>query len=387
MNKSKLIAIVAEKTVVSKSDVKQVVNTMFEAIAEALAGGNKVKLKGFGTFQMGSRAARNIKNPQTGKLMLVPAATVPQFKAGKRLKNIVNGNSDARKEAKPAGPDTTGSAKKRARQNNARVLAVTSGKGGTGKTNFVINAAISLSRRGLKVCVIDADLGTANVDVLLGVRPRYTLGELVDGTVASIMDILVDGPGGIKLVPGGSGLQSLADLPPEELNRVIDMFEPLEEQSDLIIIDTGSGISRSVIDFAMAADEIVVVVTPEPHSITDAYAIIKVLSSKENHPPIKLVFNLVGNRAEARDASTKMLTVTERFLNLTPQPLGYILKDDNVVRSVKNFQPFVLHNPSTPAARCIENIVDQLYPANWKASPAPMEKTGFFGKLKSFFLK
>ncbi len=366
MNKGELITDVAEKTGLSKTAAKEAVNFLFETIHETLAQGERVQLKGFGTFNLRPRAARKGRNPQTGEEIDIPALHVPYFIPSKAVKQKV-----IRRSRRETGLP--------------KIIAVTSGKGGTGKTNFVINTAIGLAQKGLKVYVIDADLGTANVDVLLGISSRSTISDLVDGSKTDIMEIVVEGPGGIRIVPGGSGLQSLTELSEKELDRVIGLFSPLEDHADIILIDTGSGISRSVVNFAVAADEIIVVINPEPHSITDAYAILKVLSTKEKRPPVKMVFNMVESPKEARDVAFKLLEVTGRFLDIKPEPLGYILKDPNVVKSIKMCKPFILHNPSAPASKCVMSIVEKINPLASGKSPVPLNTEGFFSKLRSFF--
>lgn len=203
----------------------------------------------------------------------------------------------------------------------------------------------------------------------------------------SLLDIMVEGPEGINIIPGGSGLQTLAELPSEELGRIIGMLKPLEESADVILIDTGSGISRNVVDFCLAADEVVVVVTPEPHSISDAYAIIKVLSSKGIKPDIKITLNLVEDFNEARHVAAKLSDVANRFLNIEPETLGHIVRDDNLTRSVKHFKPIVLYNPLAPASRCIVAIAEKLIPLPKDFQQPVKKESGFLEKLKTIFSK
>ncbi len=405
MHKQELINRASLRAGLNPKTIRKVLETMLNEIDTALQEGEKVTLKGFGTFMLKERAARQVRNMHSGAMIEVPARSVPYFKPGKLMKEQVgeavkpgiidertgeefdetgNGENWA---AEPGSEDLTAATAAEENQNTsrARVIAVTSGKGGTGKTNFVINTAISLALRGLKVYVIDADLGTANVDVLLGLQCKHTINTLLDNPGLSLLDITAEGPEGVKIIPGGSGLQTLAELPSDELGRLVGMLKPLEKMADVILIDTGSGISRNVVDFALAADQVVVVITPEPHSISDAYAIIKVLGSKENCPDIKLVFNLVENGVEAKQVASRLLDVTERFLSVSPSPLGHIVKDDNLVRSVKQFKPIVLYNPLAPAARNFITIADRLVPTGEPLVLADHRGPGFFGKLKSIF--
>ena len=396
MNKSDLINHTAAGAGISKTKARQVIDAMVGSIEETLSTGDKVSIKGFGTFKTGERASKKVRNLHTSEMITLPATRVPLFKPGKPIKDrvaasstpagcpAVKANSEKRPHAE-AGAAPVSAAEQRPLSGQPKVIAVTSGKGGTGKTNFVINSAIALAQRGLKVYIIDADLGTANVDVLLGLNCKNTINTLVEDKSMSLIDIITEGPEGIKIIPGGSGLQSLAELPSEELSRIIGMLRPLEELADVILIDTGSGISRNVVDFVLAADEVVVVITPEPHSISDAYAIIKVIGSKENRPSIKMVFNQVDSYSEARQVAVKLHDVAERFLGIQPLTIGHILKDDNLVNSVKKFKPLVLYNPLAPAARCISAIAEKLVPLPEELREPAADGKGFLGKLKSLF--
>lgn len=379
MNKRELVENIAAKTGLSRAASRRLLDAVTSGISQALAGGQKVSLKGFGSWKTQTRTARPGRNPRSGEKLLLPATRAVRFRPGIRLREVIK---ETTSPGQVPGEQKIGRKK-------AHVIAVTSGKGGTGKTNFVINSAIAMAQRGRKVFVIDADLGTANVDILLGLHCRYSINDLISDQSLTLRDIAVEGPEGVLIIPGGSGLQELAELSPAALIRTIEMLKPLEEQADVLIIDTGSGISRNVIEFALAADEIIVVVTPEPHAVSDAYAIIKVLSTRQNTPPLKLVFNQVESYSEARLVAARLVDVAERFLQINPEILGHIVRDDNLVRSVKHFQPIVLYNPLAPAARCLTAIVEKIIPpaGDEESVTRPSSQDSFITRLKDLFAR
>ncbi|MGI6224933.1 MAG: AAA family ATPase [Peptococcales bacterium] len=265
-----------------------------------------------------------------------------------------------------------------------KVISITSGKGGVGKTSFTINLGIALSQMGYSTFIIDADLGTANIDVLLNIHARYNLNHILSRE-KEILDIIMEGPGGIQLIPGGSGLQNLADLDEWQFNRLINCFQTLEKFADIILIDTGAGLSKNVINFLMASDEIIVVTTPEPHAITDAYAIIKVMDERNPSLRPKLIINRVDSPEEAKQLSDKMITVTERFLTLRLNNLGYILEDTNVLRAIKKLRPFILAEPDSPASQCVKNIAQKLMRP--EETPQVEIRKNFFHRIKELFNK
>jgi flagellar biosynthesis protein FlhG len=265
-----------------------------------------------------------------------------------------------------------------------RVITVTSGKGGVGKTTFTINLAITLSQMGQRVFVIDADLGTANIDVLLNLHPPYNLTHIINKE-KELLDIIVEGPGGIYVVPGGSGLQNLADMENWQFSHLINSLQMLEQYADIILIDTGAGLSKNVVNFVLAADSVIVVTTPEPHSITDAYAILKVLDEYRLSITPQLLLNRVESVREYQDVSAKMLQVADRFLKMRIHPLGYIFEDPVVPKSNRSLKPFSLEYPDSPATRCIRNIADcLLHPDKEKEQP-PVQEKSFFGRIKELF--
>lgn len=264
-----------------------------------------------------------------------------------------------------------------------RVITITSGKGGVGKTTFTINFAIALSQMGQRVFIIDADLGTANVDVLLNLQPKYNLTHLISRE-KDLLDIIVEGPGGIHLVPGGSGLQNLADMEEWQFNRVITSLQALEQYADIILIDTGAGLGKNVINFVLSADNIIVITTPEPHSITDAYAMMKVLDEHSLKVSPYLILNRVESLREYNDVSTKMVQVVNRFLNLKILPLGHISEDTIIPRANRRLEQVIIHYPDTPAARCVKAIAERYLNPEQESYQVNTGRS-FFHKIRELF--
>ncbi|TYQ13178.1 UNVERIFIED_CONTAM: flagellar biosynthesis protein FlhG [Acetivibrio alkalicellulosi] len=268
-----------------------------------------------------------------------------------------------------------------ARNKSAKVITVTSGKGGVGKTNIAINMAIALSEMGKRVTIMDADLGLANIDVLLGIIPKYTLVDVIYNN-KNIIEVLSDGPKNIKFVAGGSGIEELTKLDSYQLQKFVSNIALLDKMSDVILIDTGAGLSDSVMSFVMAADEVILVATPEPTSITDAYAMIKMVSNRDTNKTVRLIVNRAESINEANDIINKLTVVTEKFLKLKLLPLGYILQDDMVLKAVKMQQPFSVIYPKTIASKHIKEISKKLleFKETGKATENQGIK-GFVGRL------
>ncbi|MDI3281306.1 MAG: MinD/ParA family protein, partial [Bacillota bacterium] len=197
------------------------------------------------------------------------------------------------------------------REKRTRVITVTSGKGGVGKTNLVANLGIALASEGLRVGLFDADLGLANIDVLLGLVPRYSLAHVLSGE-RQIEEIMVPGPGGVMILAGASGMSSLADVPPESLHRLIQSMDRLDGLLDICLVDTGAGIGRQVMSFVLVAEEVVVVTTPEPTAVTDAYGLIKTLKLNRSSAGIFLVVNMVEGPVEGQEIFHRLQTVSQR---------------------------------------------------------------------------
>lgn len=244
-------------------------------------------------------------------------------------------------------------------QTPTRIIAISSGKGGVGKSNLVANLGIALAMRGRKVVLLDADLGMANIDVLFGINPKYNLQHLVDGT-KTINDILVDGPESIKIVPGGSGIPELANLSDDQQQKIIENFVELDEEADIALIDTGAGISKDVIAFILAAREALIITTPEPTAITDAYGLIKVLTQRDIGVDIKLVVNMVSSEKEGREIAGRITMASKQFLNKHIDTIGFIITDPSVNMSVRKQKPLMTLYPSSRASKCIREIAAKL---------------------------
>jgi len=239
------------------------------------------------------------------------------------------------------------------------VFAVTSGKGGVGKTNISANLATLLAKAGKRVLVIDADLGLANVEIVLGLKPRYHLGDLLDGG-RSIEEVLVQGPHGISLLPAGSGVQSLTQLDDDAKMRLVTALDPIEDLFDIVIIDSGAGIGQNVLFFVGAAQEAILVVNPEPTSLVDAYAVVKVLSQQAGVHNFSVIVNPVVDELAARGIFRKLTAVTSRFLNARMRHLGYMPRDENFHRAIMLQRPIVDLYPSSPASRALADIAGRL---------------------------
>ena len=275
----------------------------------------------------------------------------------------------------------------------ATVFAVTSGKGGVGKSNVAVNLAIALSQAGKRVVLLDADLGLANADVLCGVEVRANLAHVV-ARQRELKDVMVDAPGGFKLIGGASGLAKMADLSDGDRQRLIRAMAELETQADVIIVDTGAGISPSVLSFTRAADHVLVVTTPEPTAITDAYAAIKVLvrSPGEEKDPaasdrrVSLLVNQAMSPQEASQVYERVAKVARQFLGLVVFDAGHLPRDDAVLAAVRSRSPFILSAPRSPAAHCIRQLTIRLGQGSSDA-PLPKNSTSFFDRMGRWLFK
>jgi flagellar biosynthesis protein FlhG len=264
---------------------------------------------------------------------------------------------------------------KSGRAPHTRVIAVTSGKGGVGKTNIVANLGYAFTRLGKKVLILDADLGLGNLDVLLGLAPKYNLSHVIMGQ-KSINDIIVEGPGNMLILPASSGIQELTQLTQEQKVQILSELDQVIDTVDIFLIDTAAGISSNVMDFNVTAHEIIVVVSPEPTSITDAYALMKVLSVKYAEKCCKIIVNLAGTSQQGKEVFRQLNMVTERFLDMTIDYLGSVLFDANITQGVKHQKLVSELYPDTQASRCFTGLARKIFTSS--PTHVPNGDTNFF---------
>lgn len=255
-----------------------------------------------------------------------------------------------------------------------RVVTVTSGKGGVGKTNVVANLAVGLARAGKRVMVLDADLGLGNIDVLLGLVPRYTLEDVLCGS-RHLSDIIIEGPAGIQVLPAGSGLPQLTSLSDSQQLMLHSELEDVADAVDVLLIDTGAGISPSVTYFASAAQETIVVITPEPTSLTDAYALMKVLCRQHRERRFNVLVNMVKSQRDATQAFRKLDVAAERFLNVSLAYMGFIPLDDYVPMAVIEQKAVTERFPCSPASRAFVELSKKI--AEWPDPQLPKSTMQF----------
>lgn len=256
-----------------------------------------------------------------------------------------------------------------------KVIAVTGGKGGVGKTNLSINLGVALAEMRRRVVLMDADLGLANIDVLLGLQARYTLTDVLSGE-HSIRDILLPGPHGMKVVPASSGMQQMAQLSAREHAAIIHAFSDLSDQLDVFLIDTAAGISDTVISFVRAAQEVIVVVCDEPSSITDAYALIKILSTEHDIFRVRVVANMTRTSQEGANLFNKLNGVCDRFLDVSLQYIGDVPFDENVRKAVQKRKALLEFAPRCKAAMAIRSLAQKI--DAWPNAHTPRGHLEFF---------
>jgi len=281
------------------------------------------------------------------------------------LRQMVGGAQEPeRLPARPAG--------------SMRVISVTSGKGGVGKTNMVINLCMALARLNKRVFLLDADMGLANVDVILGISPKYTLEHLMRGE-RRIEDVVMDGPG-FRLLPSSSGLTELADMTYDQQMFLFRELSRLDEHLDYLFIDTGAGIHSNVLRFNASAGEVLIIATPEPTSITDAYALMKLLALKYNIQEFTLLANMVTSDKEGQEVYNRLAHVCQHFLNVTLNYLGCVPQDPHLRQSVRQQQPLLELFPASPAAKSITRLAGQLNSRQTTAYAANQNNAASNGK-------
>jgi flagellar biosynthesis protein FlhG len=286
-------------------------------------------------------------------------------------------------EASLAGRDQADGLRRlqRAKPRTARVLAVTSGKGGVGKTNVSVNLSIALAALGKKVVLVDLDLGLANADILLDLTCRWNLQQVLTGR-KTIDEIAIPAMGNIRVVPGASGVERLANLSDVERETLLHSFDALHRDADYIVFDTGAGISKNTTAFLAAADEVLVVTMPEPTAVVDAYAVIKMLSKEADRGDLYLLINQASGREEADRFATGIAVTANKLLNTYVEKLGYIVSDPRVAQSVRQRRPFLLAWPGCAASACVRSLAERLV---LRTRPAASERPSFVRRLWSAF--
>ncbi|MGL5152458.1 MAG: MinD/ParA family protein [Clostridium sp.] len=278
-----------------------------------------------------------------------------------RLRSLVNNNNDTSEDKK------------------AKIITVTSGKGGVGKSNFVVNLAIYLRKTGKRVLIFDADIGMGNDDVLMGIFPKYSIFDIIKGK--SIDEVIIQGPEGVELLPGGSGLNRIEDMQEYERSMFLSKLQGLEGY-DYILMDTGAGISRSVLAFLACSEELIVITTPEPTSLTDAYSLLKAADHFKIKDRAKVVVNRAFDKEEADITFKKFSNAVNRFLNINIEYLGCIYEDKYLVKGVREQKPFMISYPNSQGAKCIGEIGDKII-GDYVNSKAGAQ--GLFKKLFNLF--
>ncbi len=258
-----------------------------------------------------------------------------------------------------------------------RIITISSGKGGVGKTVIAINLAIAFAENKKRVVVMDADLGLANVNVILGIIPKFNLYHVIKKQ-KRIREVIVDTQYGIQIIAGASGFSQLANLNEDDRSNFVDELKSLA-YADIIIIDTGAGVSQNVLSFLRAADEALIVTTPEPTSITDAYGIIKSISTEINGPNIKLVVNRVRSIMEGKKVAERVINIAGQFLNIKVDNLGFIYEDNVVPKAVIKQDPFLKSAPGSKASQSVKHLMSRLLDIEYT------EEGGFGKFLRNIF--
>lgn len=280
-------------------------------------------------------------------------------------------NQEPDKLAESASSEDSAPIKKAKKAKPVRVIAVASGKGGVGKTNVSVNLSVALSKMGNRVLLMDADMGLANVDIMLGIQTKYNLAHVLNGE-KTLVEIMADAPGGFKIIPASSGDSRMAQLSPAENAGIINAFSEIDSFLDVLIIDTAAGIADSVVSYCRASQEVVVVVTDEPASMTDAYALIKVLSREHNLTKFNLLANMTRTEKHGKDLYDKFSNVCEKFLDVRIEYLGTVPFDHDLREAIQKQSPVTLAKPKSVSALAFNDMAKKI-----DAWPIPNDATGY----------
>ena len=280
-------------------------------------------------------------------------------------------NQEPDKLAESASSEDSAPIKKVKKAKPVRVIAVASGKGGVGKTNVSVNLSVALSKMGNRVLLMDADMGLANVDIMLGIQAKYNLAHVLNGE-KTLVEIMADAPGGFKIIPASSGDSRMAQLSPAENAGIINAFSEIDSFLDVLIIDTAAGIADSVISYCRASQEVVVVVTDEPASMTDAYALIKVLSREHSLTKFNLLANMTRTEKHGKDLYDKFSNVCEKFLDVRIEYLGTVPFDHDLREAIQKQSPVTLAKPKSVSALAFNDMAKKI-----DAWSIPNDATGY----------
>ncbi|HLQ33706.1 MAG TPA: MinD/ParA family protein [Chloroflexota bacterium] len=261
-----------------------------------------------------------------------------------------------------------------------RIIAISSGKGGVGKTNVVVNLALAMARQKRRVLILDADLGLANIDVVMGITPRFNLQHVISGE-KTIREIVVPSEDGVQIISGGSGLVDLANLTEQQRDLLIASLAELETMADVLLVDTGAGIGANVLQFILAAQELIIVTTPEPTAITDAYSLIKVVSRLSSDVVLKLLVNQVRTAHEAEEIANNIIGVAKRFLHLDVGTYGSLPYDSYLVKAVRRQKPVTLAYPNSPSAFAFGSLAARIWNEELPATPNKPGLLNFFRRI------